>query len=240
MADEQWDLELLRAAEGYQRWIIDAFGTAIHGTVLEVGAGTGNFTRWIARVAEEVTALEPHASSAESIRRLGLDRVEVVERTVEDLAGEARRYDAVTMINVLEHIGDDERAVRVAGSLLAPGGALCILAPAHPMLMSRLDRGYGHVRRYRRAEVGALMRKAGLKVRECRYFNAIGGIGWFLFVRMGRRQRLSRASVALTERVAVPFGRRLEAGLEPPFGQSVLAVADRPDLRKPAPRLSRR
>lgn len=229
MADEQWDLDLLRAAEGYQRWILDAFGSAIHGTVLEVGAGTGNFTRWIAGAAEEMTALEPHASSAEYVRRLGLDRVEVVERTVEELAGEVRRYDTVTMINVLEHIGDDERAVRVAAGLLAPGGALCVLAPAHPMLMSRLDRGYGHVRRYRKAEVGTLLRKAGLNVRECRYFNAIGGIGWFLFVRMGRRERLSRASVMLTERVAVPFGRRLERGLEPPFGQSVLAIAERPD-----------
>jgi SAM-dependent methyltransferase len=227
VADEQWDLDLLRAAKGYQRWILDAFGSSVRGDVLEVGAGTGNFTRWMTETADTVTALEPDVSNAASLRRLGLERVEVLERPIEDLAGEARLYDAITMINVLEHIPDDAAAVRVAAGLLAPGGALCILAPAHEMLMSRLDRGYGHVRRYRKAEVAGLLTQAGLKLRECRYFNALGGVGWLVFVRMARREKLSRASVALTERVAVPVGRRLERAVSPPFGQSVLAIAER-------------
>lgn len=228
MTEERWDLDLLRRAGGYQRWILATFGDAVRGDVLEVGAGTGNFTRWIAPEASSVIAVEPDASNVGAIRRLGLEHVEILQRPLESLAGDARRFDTVTMINVLEHIADDAGAVGVAAALLKPGGSLCMLAPAHPALMSRLDRNYGHVRRYRAAEMRRLLAQAGLTVRTCRYFNAIGAIGWLAFMRLGRARRLSPASVTLTERVAVPLGRLLERGVSPPFGQSVLAVATSP------------
>src|SRR5262249_31002966 len=44
-ADEVFDLELLRQAVGYQRWVLSALGPRVRGRVLEVGAGLGNFTR---------------------------------------------------------------------------------------------------------------------------------------------------------------------------------------------------
>lgn len=227
--DERWDLDLLRRAERYQQWILASFGAPLAGRVLEVGAGTGNFTRWIARSAAAVTALEPDADNAAAVRGLGLDGVEVLEQPVEALAGNGhgRRYDAVTMINVLEHIADDAAAVRVAAGLLEAGGRLCILVPAHEALMSRLDRAYGHVRRYSKARVETLLAQAGLAVRECRYFNPLGAIGWLLFVRLPRRRHLSPGAVTLTERLVVPAGRALDRTVEAPFGQSVLAVAER-------------
>jgi hypothetical protein len=42
---EKLDLDVLRDAVGYQEWVINSFGPELNGSVLEIGAGTGNFTR---------------------------------------------------------------------------------------------------------------------------------------------------------------------------------------------------
>ena len=49
-------------------------------------------------------------------------------------------YDAVVMVNVLEHIEDDRAAARGLFAAMKPGGKLLIFVPALPFLYSELDR----------------------------------------------------------------------------------------------------
>jgi len=226
--DERFDLGFLRSAVRYQQWVMSGFSHAIHGHVLEVGAGIGNITRWLARVADRVVAVEPDFALSSEIANLRLQNVEVVSRPLEDIEGYADSFDSAVLVNVLEHLEDDVGSLGIVRNLLRPGGHVCILAPAHAQLYGSLDRRYGHLRRYRTREVEAGMRTAGFDVSFARYFNPVGAIGWFVVGRLAGRQRLNRASIALTERVAVPAGRALERFGVPPFGQSVLAVGRRP------------
>ena len=226
--DELFDLELLRQAVHYQHWVLSALGPRVRGRVLEVGAGLGNFTRWLSESADTVVALEPDPSMAGSIRELGLRNVEVLPSTLEELAGSERRFDCAVLINVLEHIDDDQSALRITYDLLEPGGCVGILVPALSMLYGALDAAYGHRRRYSRLDVEHLLLAAGFRVSFARYFNPIGAIGWFLVGRVAGRGRLSPASIALSERIAVLVGRLLEGIGRPPFGQSVVAIGVHP------------
>jgi 2-polyprenyl-3-methyl-5-hydroxy-6-metoxy-1,4-benzoquinol methylase len=221
---ERRDLLLVRSAEGYQGWLFAAFGDAIAGDVLEVGPGIGIYTPWVAARARSVAVAEPEAAMREEVRRLGIPGVEILAATLEDLEGSGRTFDCVVMVNVLEHIADHRHALSVARGLLRPGGRLCLLVPAHRGLFGALDRRYGHWRRYARREVVALLREAGFRTARARYFNPLGAIGWGLVGRVLGSARLSRSSVWLSERVALPVGRRLERAGDPPFGQSVVAV----------------
>ena len=74
-------------------------------------------------------------------------------------------YDLVLMLDVLEHVEDDEAALRDAAlSFVKPGGALLLSVPAGQILFSHHDEMLGHKRRYAPARLRALVAKAGLTI----------------------------------------------------------------------------
>ena len=225
-ADERFDLDLLRGAVRYQRWLLSVLGP-IGGDVLEVGSGSGNFTRWLAPLSDHLVALEPDAGLARRVVELGFPNVEVVTARLEAMPAE-RVFDAAVMINVLEHIEDDAAALGALRARIRPGGRAIVVVPAHQQLFGRLDEKYHHVRRYTRRSVASVFERAGLEVERARYFNPLGAIGWLVFVRWMKRQRLTPASIRLTENIVVPVGRVLDAIGFRPFGQSVVALGRRP------------
>ena len=105
-------------------------GTA--GAALDVGAGSGRDALALAKRGWEVVAVEP----AVGLRRLGKshtrghtvqwidDRLPALER----VRALSERFDLILLSAVWMHIPPDqrERAMRVLGDLLAPGGRLCM------------------------------------------------------------------------------------------------------------------
>jgi SAM-dependent methyltransferase len=72
--------------------------------------------------------------------------------------------DAVVALNVLEHIADDDAAVRELFRVLKPRGVAVIEVPAGPRLFDIYDKVLMHHRRYTLAQVTALFRRAGFRV----------------------------------------------------------------------------
>ena len=71
------------------------------------------------------------------------------------------RYDAVFLLDVIEHIDDDLAFLRAALRHLRPGGLVVINVPASMLLFSDYDRVAGHLRRYTSASLKALLRQSG-------------------------------------------------------------------------------
>lgn len=94
--------------------------------VLDVGAGSGALTRYIAEQGAEVVALEGNPSRAEAIaaRCFGLDGVQVLCGALDDLDA-AEQFDIVLLCGVLEYAG-----APVGGA----GGAPAMLARARSHL----------------------------------------------------------------------------------------------------------
>jgi SAM-dependent methyltransferase len=226
-AEERWDLEVVRKAERYQKWILTAFSDAIHGDVLEVGAGKGNFTRWISPQARRIVALEPDEQLCAELQALAPTNVEARLLTLAEFKSQFQ-FDAVVMINVLEHIDDDTRALRRVAELLKPAGNACILVPAHQTLYAPIDARFGHFRRYSKRGLEELLEAAGLIPVSLRCFNPVGALGWLVSFRLLRRPRLTPGMVRLSERIAVPLGKALDRLGHLPFGQSIIAVAKLP------------
>lgn len=96
--------------------------------LLDIGGGEGGFARTFAtRPGAQACLLEPGAIAAQRARDLG---VTVFERRVETLdAAEVGLFDAVTFLDVLEHLEKPIDALRRIRSVLRPGGYVLVSVP---------------------------------------------------------------------------------------------------------------
>jgi len=224
------DLEAMSFARNYHRWIGDEVRDAVRGDVAEVGAGDGRFAARLLEFApRSLTLFEPSAAMyALQPRTLGAPTCPVTreQATLVERADAYRgAFDAVIYNNVLEHVVDDAGELVVVRDCLRPGGAVCVFVPALPMLMSDFDRSIGHLRRYTKPALGAVLEGAGFRVERMHYVDAPGVLPWLVAMKWGRGQ-LSQRKVQAYDRV-VPVVRWVEQRVRPPFGKSLLAIARR-------------
>jgi SAM-dependent methyltransferase len=222
-------LEVTQEARNYNAWLYGRARPCLGRRVLDLGAGIGTFTELAADDGRDVVALEPHAPYAELLEAGvgGRPNVEVVRATVEELRDRrAASFDSVLCFNVLEHIPDDASTLRAAHDVLAPGGHLLLLVPAHPLLYGEVDRRIGHVRRYQRQPLVRLLEEVGFETVSARYVNPVGALGWLVTFRLRSPERWPRGQYRLFDTL-VPILRQLDR-VPLPVGLSVWAIARRP------------
>jgi len=73
------------------------------------------------------------------------------------------RYDAVFLLDVIEHIRDDSAFLRAALRHLRQGGLLVVNVPAGMLLFSDYDRVQGHVKRYTPRSLVTLFDQCGVE-----------------------------------------------------------------------------
>jgi SAM-dependent methyltransferase len=133
------------AAEEYERarptypdaavdWLIPAGAR----TVLDLGAGTGKFTRALVGRGLDVIAVEP-LEEMRQILQQQLPDVRAIAGTAEGIPLQDASVDAVTAAQAW-HWVDESRALPEVARVLRPGGALCLI-------WNRREEGVGWVRR---------------------------------------------------------------------------------------------
>ena len=112
-------------------WLLDHVARrAPSGRLLEVGCGHGLLLDEARRRGYETVGIELSAASAAHARdRLGLDVRDVPLEDFVSARAERGRYDAVLLIDVLEHLDDPRTALEHCQALLAPGGVLVVVTP---------------------------------------------------------------------------------------------------------------
>lgn len=213
----------------YRRYQFELISPHCGRSVLEVGAGVGEFAAQFSSLDRlVVTDVDPDA--VEVMRRRFADRPEVEVRRLDLDAGPevGAPLETVLSINVLEHIQDDAGALRSLAAVLVPGGSVVLWVPGYQRLYGEFDRKVGHFRRYTPATLSDAVRRAGLEVESVKPVNLLGGIAWWLAVRKGGTGAPNPKLVALYDRFVVPVTRALERVVRVPFGQSVLCVARKP------------
>lgn len=82
-------------------------------------------------------------------------------------------FDAISCLNVLEHIEEDVQALKEIHRMLKPGGAAFIMAPAGAGLYDYYDEVHQHVRRYDQADLARKIQAAGLKALRIEHLGAL-------------------------------------------------------------------
>jgi SAM-dependent methyltransferase len=148
----------------------------------------------------------------------------------------AHPFNTIVSFDVLEHIKDDEGALRTLVEKLRPGGLLILNVPAFAWLWNRHDVRTGHYRRYTKQQIACQLRAAGLTVLESFYWN------FLLFIPAVAFKFLNTDSCDIQE-TALPLNTLLRSLLyaerkmlwalhalssnkiSTPFGTSVMVVA---------------
>jgi SAM-dependent methyltransferase len=222
------ELELFARAANWKAYLASQLSPHLKGEVLEVGAGIGASTaafcdgspsKWVCLEPDPDFGkqLEARVAAAELPRCCT-----VVCGSVHDLPSTAR-FDAVTYIDVLEHIRADADELTRVAHLLRPGGVLIVLSPAHPWLFSPFDAAIGHYRRYTKQSLAAVVPPALECLKLC-YLDSAGLLASAANRMLLRRSLPTAGNIAFWDGVLVPLSRRIDPWLGFRLGRSVLGI----------------
>jgi len=134
---EHWYEDYERGRPGYPTEVIDLVGVPSSATALDLGAGTGKFTRLLVSTFARVVAVEPD----DEMRRLLVafcPEAEALAGSAEQIPLADASVDAVFAAQCF-HNFDDERALAEIARILRPGGTLLAMwnvqaGPAEPSI----------------------------------------------------------------------------------------------------------
>ncbi|HZU42908.1 MAG TPA: glycosyltransferase [Terriglobales bacterium] len=227
--DDEYGSAILRRLEATRKfnlWMGHTLRPYVGDRVLEIGAGIGNLTnQFIPRDYYVASDINPNylrylRSYAHGKPYLQVHHVDAVNP--EHFAGLEGQFDTVLMINVLEHVADEQQALRNIYSALAPGGRAVILVPGHPGIYGTLDEVLGHRERYTPEKLRASMETAGFQLETLFDFNRFSVPGWWWNGKIFRKKTFSRVQLKLVN-TFLPLARRIDR-IWPWYGLSLIAI----------------
>lgn len=216
----------LEKARRFNLWLGKTLAPYLGERVLEIGAGIGLLTsQFIPR--EFYIASDVNPSYLSYLRGYSVGKPYLRVRHIdvgapEDFAGLEEMFDTVVMVSVLEHVSDEQVALRNIRSALKPGGRAIILVPQNPSLYGTLDKALEHRRRYTQKSFQDGLERAGFEVEKILDFNRFSVPGWWLSGKVLRRKIFSRAQLKVLQ-MTMPVLRRINGAL-PWRGLSLIAV----------------
>lgn len=224
------ELEVFASAVNWKRYFTSLIEPFIQGNVLEVGAGIGGTTRILAsHKVESWTCLEPDCNLAsimkevfESDAILKAIPLKIIEGNIQNLSRNVS-YNTILYIDVLEHIEEDREELRKAASLLAPGGSIVVLSPAHQFLFSPFDQAIGHFRRYSRSTL-KLIAPGGLNQIRLDYIDSIGFFASLVNRLFLKSKKPSLKQILFWDQFMIPLSRITDPLFCYLLGKSILGV----------------
>lgn len=210
--------------------------------VLDAGCGTGALLDRLKDRAEiELYGLDFSGQALAYTRQRGHARL--VQGDLTRLPFPDGTFDVVTALDVVEHVREDEQALREVNRVLRPDGVLLVSVPAFRFLWGPHDTALQHFRRYTTGEMAALMRRTGFRVSKLTYLLSLL-FPAFVVQRMLAKLRLRPEK---PQAQVVPVGKLLNRllirlqGMELaiarrlnlPFGATVFCVAQKPAPKSP-------
>jgi SAM-dependent methyltransferase len=215
-------------------------------SILEIGCSSGFLLKEMSEAFPTAFIIgadvvrEPLYKLAEELPTIPLLRFDLLQCPLP-----SNSFDAVVMLNVLEHIEDDGRALAQVHRILKPGGIIVVEVPAGPHLFDAYDKALMHFRRYLSAELADKLRTAGFDVVRRSH------LGFFLYpafrmVKRGNQRKAvaqedlnglvktqaAKTSASLPLGWAVAVERTLGQWVDYPIGIRCLAVGKK--LVRPA------
>lgn len=142
-----------------------------HGTVLDVGCGTGEFLAYLGSRGYRTQGVEPSTPArAQAIANHGLDILPQLEQVPAQ-----EQFDVITLWHVLEHVHDLRDTLKKLHARTKPGGRLILAVPdreswdaAHYQADWAAYDVPRHLSHFRRTDIGRALDLQGFRLQETR------------------------------------------------------------------------
>ncbi|NRA47258.1 MAG: glycosyltransferase [Oligoflexales bacterium] len=198
--------------------------------ILEVGSGIGSLTKELVKhgdvVATDISDSYVSILKTKFSKYTGFEAIQWDASLKPNFMSE--KFDMIVSFNVLEHIQDDNKTMKIWADMLKPNGALIVLVPYSPQLFCPIDEAVGHFRRYTKKSLSNLFNQSGVSIRKVFFGNSIGTIGWIISGVIMQKSRLSTGQLKLYS-LMKPFIKPVEKVLENYIGLSLIIVGQNPN-----------
>lgn len=222
-------IALEHGAPKYNKMLVRRFAAALPKSLdkevvtLDFGAGIGALSRlWVDEGMGSIHCYEPDTGQCKQIVARGL-------KGFSDLEELPRKYDLVFSSNVLEHIENDEGALReIREKVIDKNGALVLYVPAFQLLYSKMDEKVGHHRRYSRRSLLRVVKKSGFEIEYCEYVDSVGFLAALIFRLLKFDGEVATSTLALRiyDNIVLPVSLLFDRlGLKRLLGKNLICVA---------------
>ena len=225
-------LEVISKADKFNRWMYQTIKPYCKGRVLEIGSGIGNISSFFMQDEFEIMLTDIRKGYCEKLESNFAENpfflgTEVMDLTDEEFdikfASHLNQYDTVFALNVVEHIMDDELALKNCKKLLKDDGHLVILVPSYQRLYNGFDKELGHYRRYTKSLLSDVFFKNSFKIIHKQYFNFIGIFGWYVTGSLMKKETIPGGQMKLYNSL-VPVFRVIDKLILNGAGLSTIVV----------------
>lgn len=141
--------------------------------ILDIGCGVGVLDFYLTKKGNKVFGIDVSSKAikvaTESARLIFKNNLPKFSQLDFLKARIKIKFDVVIMFEVLEHLKNDKKAIQKINSLLKKNGLLILSSPSNnaPLyklgLLDQFDKDVGHLRRYSRVDLIALVEENGFK-----------------------------------------------------------------------------
>ncbi len=141
--------------------------------ILDIGCGAGTLDFYLANRGYDITGIDISEKAISECKKtaknLNLKNVKFITEDFPN-ANIKGKYDLIIFTEVIEHLDDDCKALKVLHKALKPGGILYLSTPSKNAPLHRLgltkdfDKRVGHLRRYSKEEITSLLDENNFKV----------------------------------------------------------------------------
>ena len=222
-------------AVNYNNWLFSHVEKYAGSRILEVGCALGNFTKKIIN-RDFVCAIDIEEEYVEAIKSFFKDRdsfkaVKCDISLPEALTLKGSRFDTIICFNVLEHIKNDDIALKNMYQLLESRGSLCLIVPAFQSIFGEMDKTDNHCLRYSKKLLLKKAETAGFQVLSAKYINALGFLSWWFNGKVLKRKYIPFRQMLIYDKI-IPLVTAIERLVSLPFGQSLVLILRKRDKLK--------
>lgn len=203
-----------------------------NGVALDIGCGSGFLLDELSRRGVKAIGIEPNRDLIELAKKRNA-ALAIFEGRAEDVGTILKeKVRTAIMIDVLEHIEDDERFLKILAPHIEDGGEVIIVVPAYPFLYGIRDRKYGHYRRYSKQMLRRRLQESGFSIVSMRNWNMLGVLPYIVFEKILRREletslrkKTDSAFTKTLQWILRAWFRWVENPVDFGFGLSIVCVA---------------
>ena len=216
-----FELDSFDAAKKFRKYQIYYLKKYIKDPFLEVGAGQGGLVNLYKKFTNDITLIEPDNKLFHILKKkFRKKNIKIKNQTIDKIK---LKYQTIIYFDVLEHIKDDLKEIKIASKKIKKNGRLIFNVPAHQLFYNEFDKAVGHFKRYNKKDFKDIEKKTNLKIEKLIYYDSIG-LFFLILNKIFRLKETNLKSKIYFWNMLIPLSKMIDKLTFNKFGKSLLCV----------------